>query len=221
VRRSVVAVDTVHPARIAVRDLIGGQRTIAIVVLSDVALAILDSHPRNHLAMIVDRDVGHFVPDVHVPVNAFDGSGGGTTTTDVYQHASLPQSVLLVIAIAIENLQLCTEELLRPVTLLASFLRRPKVVYRSLNWAGVFIKCDRVKLISPGQFRFHIPTRARPDVTTDAGHARVRARLISSELRFHHGVTSRPAERDRLGVFESAITAERAGANEEERNEEK
>src|SRR2546421_3012079 len=135
VRRSVVAVDAVHPARIAVGDLIGRQRSIAIVVLSDVALAILDSHPRNYLAMIVDRDVGHFVPDVHVPVNALDGACGGTTTTDVYQHAALAQSVLLVIAIAIENLQLCTEELLRPVTLLASFLCGSKVVYRSLNRA--------------------------------------------------------------------------------------
>src|SRR5256714_1734426 len=44
---------------------------------------------------------------------------------------------------------------------------------------------------------------------------------ISRVFRFHHSVASRPTERDRLGVFESAITAERAGAHEEERDEEK
>ena len=101
--RPVMTIDAIHASLIAIGDLIGSQRPRAIEVFSDISLAIFFSYPRNYLAMIVGRDIGHLVRDIHVPVNPSTKPVAGTAAADINQHASLAYSVLLVIAIAIDR----------------------------------------------------------------------------------------------------------------------
>lgn len=90
--------------------------------------------------MIISGDVGNFVRNIHVPVDARDQSGSRTATTDVYQQAPLAQRVLFVIAVTVENFQLGAKKLFRPVTLFAGFRSRPEVVYRSGNGPGILVE---------------------------------------------------------------------------------
>src|SRR5690242_15871396 len=201
--RTIVTIHAVHLPPASVRDLFGGQRAITIEILSHVATAILDPDPWNHLPAIIDRNISNFVRDVHVPVNAGHQSRLRTAAADVYQHAALPQSVVFVIAVPIENFELCSEKLFRPVTLFASLLRGPQIVHRRSDRPGVLLECDGIKLICARKLGAHIPTRAWSDVTTNATYARVCAREIGRVLRLHYCVAGSAAEAHRLRILEA------------------
>src|SRR5712692_27170 len=99
-----MTIDAIHSAFVGRRNLLRRARTIAIVVLGDVALLVLYTHPENHLAMFVGRDIVNLVGDVHVPVDSGYQAGCRTAAADIYQHTSLAHGVLLVKTVIGENL---------------------------------------------------------------------------------------------------------------------
>ena len=124
-RRAIMTIDTVHSPWCHTLELVRSQRPVSIRIFSDAALHILNPNPGDYLSMVVGRNVGDLVRNVHVPVNPCDQAGGGTPAADINQHAYLPGRILLVIRVVIENFQLSAEKLFRPVTLLTGFRRRP------------------------------------------------------------------------------------------------
>src|SRR6266446_7191643 len=96
-RRAIVAIDAIHSALVPGGNLLSREGASAIVILGDVSLPILDAHPGNNLSMIIRGNVGDFVSDVHVPVDALHQTSGGAAAADVYQHSQLTHGVLLVV----------------------------------------------------------------------------------------------------------------------------
>src|SRR6266542_5374448 len=139
---AIMTIDAVHLALAGCGNLVSGKWSSAIVVLSNIALSIFDLNPGNYLPVIVGGDVGNFIGNVHVPVDACYESGGGTASADVYQHASLAQGVFLVVAVTIEDFHLGPKKLFGPVTLFAGFRSRPEVVHRRADGPRVLIKRD-------------------------------------------------------------------------------
>src|ERR1041385_8578669 len=114
-----MTIDAVHAAIFTFGDLFGCCRSAAIIIFSHVPLPVLEADPGNNLALIVDRNVGYFVGNIHVPVNPAHQTGAGTAATDIDQHTALPQRVLLVITVAVDHLHLLPKKFLGPMTLLA------------------------------------------------------------------------------------------------------
>src|SRR5205085_5650630 len=141
-------------------------------------------------------------------------AGNRRAAANLDEQARLMQRVLLVVAVMVERLHLCAPELLGPVTVLARLLRGAQIVDGAGDRARILLEGDRIELIRARQLRAHEPTRAGADTTFDASDARVRAGLVSDELRLHHRVAGLPAEVDRLAVLVSAVAAE--GAHEDE-----
>src|SRR5205807_3366689 len=218
VRGPVVAINTVHATLRHARHLFG-RELIAFrrAIFGDVALPVFDANPRDHLALLVYRDVSDLVGDVHVPVYACGDAGRGRrAATDIEEHARLSETVLFVVAVVAESFQLCAPKLVGLVALRARLIRRAQVMHRRFDRAWVSVEGDRIELICARQFRAHVPLCAAADVTFDATHARVWTRLIGDKLRLHHRVASLPAEGDRLAVLESAIATEGAHKEEDE-----
>lgn len=88
--RTVVTIDTIHAPLGGSRNLLLRQRTIAIVVFGNIPLQVLNSNPRNYLAVIVYRDVVNLIGDIHMPMNSRHYAGAGTAAANIYQHARLP-----------------------------------------------------------------------------------------------------------------------------------
>src|ERR1044072_3555775 len=133
-RGTIVTIDTVHAPSFRRRALFRAEWPIAIVILRDVPVEILDANPWNHLSLVVARDEGDFIPKIHVPVNSGHNTTGRITTTDINQHPSLSQRVLFVVGVVIESLELCAMKLRRPMTLFAGLISRPHIVNRSFDW---------------------------------------------------------------------------------------
>src|SRR5215813_15600565 len=106
-RRTVVTVATVHAPFVTVRNLLSAWRPPAIDVLRHVAVAILDSNPRNHLPLFIPGDESDLISQTHVPVNARHWSRRRITAADVNQHPRLPQTILFVVRVVIERLEQC------------------------------------------------------------------------------------------------------------------
>ena len=72
---------------------------------------------------------------------------------------------------------------------------------------GYLLNSDGIHLVGAGKFGTDKPVYARPDVTGDAGHARVRAVVVGRQFGFHDAVTGFAAKLHRLRKFEGVITA--------------
>src|SRR5262245_18722319 len=143
-RRPVVTIDAVHAALVAARNFIGRKRSIPIVVLNQISLSILDAHPGNDLALIVERDVGDLIRQVHVPMNARYDAGLWTATFDMNDHAPLSQCVLLVITITVENFHFVAIKLLGPVATLTSAFGWAQIVHRRWNRPRVLVDGQQI-----------------------------------------------------------------------------
>src|SRR5579862_107503 len=97
--RTVVAIDAVHVMARGLRDLILGQRGIFRVILGNTALLVFDVDVRHNLALFVGGHIVDFVGDIHVPVDALGGSGGGIAAAGLDEHAYLAHGVLLVVRV--------------------------------------------------------------------------------------------------------------------------
>jgi len=194
VSRAVVAVDAVHHARLGRADLGGFQRAVARLKHGDFAVLVSQPHPRDDLTFLVAGDVLNLVGDRHVPVDASDRTELGITTADFHQHLDRPRRILFVWQIMLECALGCAIEFLRPVALLAGLARRPQVLDRCRDRAGILVRQCRVNLVRAGELRFDEPTRARADVALDARDARVWRFLVSRVLRCHDRVTRLAAE---------------------------
>ena len=132
-RRTVVAVDTVHASLFRRGDLLRAERPLAIEVFSHITIPILHANPGNNLALFVGSDERDFICKIHVPVDAGHWTTRGIAATDINQHPGLAQRVLLIVRIVIERLELSAIKLRRPVTLFARLVRRPHVVNRRFD----------------------------------------------------------------------------------------
>ena len=120
------------------------------------------------------------------------------------QHVGL-RSIFFVVLIAGVHQELVAGETLRPVTLFAGLARRAQVLYRRWNRARIGVESNGNHLPQAGKLRPHEPSRARSDVTLDAGHARVRRILIGGVFGIHHGMARLAAEIGRVHVLDTAV----------------
>ena len=84
---------------------------------------IFDVNVGNDLALFVGCHIIDLIADVHVPVNAFGCSRSGIATARLDDHSDLAHGVFFIIGVMREDFELTAIELLRPMTLLAGFLR--------------------------------------------------------------------------------------------------
>src|SRR5215813_14458130 len=103
-RRSVMAVDTIHASFLGAGNLFRAERSSPIVVISHVSVAILDANPGNDLSLLVGCYEGDFISEVHMPMNPCHWTTRRIATADVNQHPSLTQGVLLIVSVMIERL---------------------------------------------------------------------------------------------------------------------
>src|SRR5215471_19009244 len=87
----------------------------------------------DYLALLVGGHIIDPVADVHMPVDPFRLPRGRISATRLDDHPDLAQGVLFIIAVMGEDFELAAVEFLRPVTLLAGFLRRAQISYRRGN----------------------------------------------------------------------------------------
>src|ERR1043165_5672408 len=102
-RRPVVAIDTIHAPLLRGFNLFSARPASSIVILGHISIAILHADPWNYLPLLVARDEGDLVAEVHMPVNTRNWSTQRITATDVYQHACLSERVLFVVGVVIES----------------------------------------------------------------------------------------------------------------------
>src|ERR1044072_3267435 len=102
-RRTVVAINTIHAPFLAGRDLFCTWPASAIVILGYLPIAILHANPGNNLPLLVTGDESNLVTEVHMPVNARYRPASGIAAADVNQHARLSQRVLFVVSVVIES----------------------------------------------------------------------------------------------------------------------
>ena len=93
------------------------------------------------------------------------------TTPHKHQHTRLPSCVVFVGKKIVPIFLNGAKKLLRPMALFASLLGRPQILDRRFNRAMVFIKKDRINLISSREFRAHIPIDPGADMALDASDA--------------------------------------------------
>src|SRR5437588_1661803 len=84
---TVVAVDAIHVVAGGLGNLIFAEGGVFGEVLGDAALHIFDVNVGNDLAFLVGGHIVDLVADVHVPVDAFGGAGGGISTAGLDAHA--------------------------------------------------------------------------------------------------------------------------------------
>src|SRR5262249_48526814 len=109
--------------------------------------------------------------------------------TGIDHHSRLPERVGFVVSVVIEDFELRSIELLRPVTLFASVLRGTKVVNRCRDWTRILVEHNGVDLIRARHLRAKVPLRAGTDVAVHASHPRVWRSHVRRELGVHRGVT--------------------------------
>jgi hypothetical protein len=74
----------------AAENLLRAQSTPAIEVFDYIALPVFRPDPGNLLPALVACDEGHFICEVHMPVNSCDRSGFGISAADIDEHLGLP-----------------------------------------------------------------------------------------------------------------------------------
>ncbi len=206
--RAVMAVDTIHSVQLDLFRLLGGEGNGTIEILRDPSLAVFDPHPGNLLPLRIRGAVPHLVGNIHVPVDSCGDPGGWAAPADAQQASNLPYAVFLVVAKSGDDFELGAEKFFRPVTLFAGFLGRSEAVNRSRNRARIFIKKNRINLVSPGQLGSNILAGSRSHMTLGASHARMGRFLVSGVLRLHGRMTKLAAKRHRLGKM-IGLVAER------------
>ena len=202
-----MAVHAVHAPPFAVRELI--RRDAVHDVLAYGSGTILHADPRDHLTLVVRRDVLDLVGDVHVPVDALRDAGPLAAAADMDLQRRHRLGVLLVFAVLGHAADLVAVEFLRPVALLASLARRPQSPHGRRSRTRIGVKRDSKHLPQTGDLRSRETRRAGTDVALHARDARVRAVLVGRELRLHHGVTHLPAELRRVHVLDAAVRRQR------------
>ena len=211
VGRPVVAIHAVHRAdretgRV-VRKPLGPK-------LGDYALRVHDADPGDFLPRHIGGDVLDLVLDVHVPVDAAFRPVRRVGTADFHQETEREGRVGFVAEEVVVGAFEVADEFLRPMALLAGFLRRAQVFDRRGDRARVFVKGRGVKLVGAGNLGFDEPRRSGADVTLRAGNAGVRAVLVSDQFRLHHRVAGLAAELDRSGEMIGVVAAH--GAEQQE-----
>lgn len=83
-RRSIMAIDAVHPPPLGIRHLFGRSRPIPVAIFRNIALSVFDLNPGDGLAVIVRGNESDFICQVHVPVYPSDRSSGRITATHIY-----------------------------------------------------------------------------------------------------------------------------------------
>ena len=154
-------------------------------------------------------------------MNAFGRARGRISAAGLDDHADLAQGVLLIVGVVGEDFELPAVELLGPVALLASFLRRAQIVHRSRNRPRVGIEHGGKNLPAAGKFGLHKPGCARSHVALCAGHPGMRRKLIRRVFRTHHGVAQLATKSHRLGKLVGFVAARDADHDEhhQERHE--
>src|SRR5690349_14697283 len=97
-RRTVMAVDTVHAPDVEVLPFVRLERGARIEVFRHSPLRIFDPHPRDLLPLRIGGAVIYDVGDVHVPVNAGGDAGRRAAAAGADQHLDLSRRVALVVA---------------------------------------------------------------------------------------------------------------------------
>lgn len=133
--RTIMAVDTIHATFFSRGNLLSAEWSRAIEVFSHITISILHSNPRNNLSLFIGGNKRDLIRKVHVPVNPCHWTTRRIAATNINQHPSLAQRVLLIVGIMIERLELRTVKLRRPVTLFAGLVGRTHVMNRRLDWS--------------------------------------------------------------------------------------
>src|SRR5205814_9747497 len=133
-------------------------------ILRDVSLSVLRAYPGDTLALLVRGDVGDFVGEIHVPVDACDWARRWASAADVDEHPRLPESVLLVVGVMDEGSQLLAVELFRPVAMRARLLCGGHVVNGRGNRSRIVVEDDAEELAHAREFRADVAARPWPDV---------------------------------------------------------
>ena len=195
---------------LALVNLIFTQRGILGVILGDPALLVLDANVRNDLVLLVRGHEVDLVGNVHVPVDAFGRARGGISAARLDEHPYLVQRVLLIVGVVREDFELATIEFLRPMALLAGFLRGTQILYRRGNRPREGIEDGGKNLAAARELRLHKPRRAWSYVAIRASHAGMWRELVRGVFRAHDGVAQLSTEPNRLGEFVGFVAACRA-----------
>lgn len=118
-RRAVVAVDAVHGTHLELRRII---LEVFGAEFGDGSVGFSDTKPGDNLAFGVCSDVFDFIGDIHVPVDAADGTVLWIASSDAEQHADAIVGVIVIGEKVVVSSFEITGEFLGPMTLLAGFL---------------------------------------------------------------------------------------------------
>jgi hypothetical protein len=89
VRRTIVAIDTVHAPFLSCGDLFSAERPTPIRVFSHIAIPIFNTNPGNNLPLLIGGYKRDLIRQIHVPVDAGNWSTRRIATAYVNQHARL------------------------------------------------------------------------------------------------------------------------------------
>jgi len=188
--RPVVAVHAVHDA--PALDLAG-----AGIFRSGAAkdfhgsVGQLQLHLPDELAFRVGP-IAHPDCGIHVPVNAV--AGPFRHPSYLHEEDGFHGSVRLVLPEGGDDLEPVSDELCRPVALLAGLPRGPQVADGARNRPRIEMERDGQNLVAPGQLRLDEPAGSGADVAGNAGHPRVRGAPVGRVLGLHDLVARGAAE---------------------------
>ncbi len=144
-----------------------------------------------------------------MPVDPGGGAHRRFGTARFDEQLDLVAGVLLVRVKMGAGPQLRSEELLRPVALLAGFPRRAQVLDRRMDRPTEGVERHGQHLAHAADLRLHVPVGARADVAGGAADAGVRRVQVAGVLGVHDRVADLPAKLRRVGVVVPLVTADR------------